>query len=168
MKDITCPTFTVAKYIDAWTSWDYLRVCWHGVFLSVLLVLSLLSSSLSHISIHTLYHGLVVSNLSVHGVAQVQCIYRVKYLVATCDLGARCQICFSYIGARGPNTGRWIQELTYMDPWTSWIYQASAKLQCSVLLALLFYRAYWHRQHFCSGSSSICGMREIHPSRDIV
>ena len=63
-------------------------VCIDTFFLSVLLVLSLLSSSLSHISIHTLYHGLVVSNLSVHGVAQVQCIYRVKsYLVATCDLG---------------------------------------------------------------------------------
>ena len=168
MKDIAFPTFTVAKYIDAWTSWDYLRVSWHGSFCQVSWF-SVLSSSVSHFSIHTLSHGLVVSNLSVHGVAQVQCIYRVKSnLAATCDLGPQSQTCNSYMWASGPNTGRWIQELTYMDPWTSWIYQASAKLQCSVLLALLFYRTYWHRQHFCSGSSSICGMREIHPSRDIV
>ena len=28
----------------------------------------------------------------------------------------------SYKWASGPNSGRWIQELTYMDPWTSWIF----------------------------------------------
>ena len=143
-------------------------VCLTRVFLSGFLVFSTFKFGISFLDSHIVTWSCGIQPFCVR--RRSSTMYISGQILSCSDMwsGTAIPDLWFIYGASGPNTGRWIQELTYMDPWTSWIYQASAKLQCSVLLALLFYRTYWHRQHFCSGSSSICGMREIHPSRDIV
>ena len=199
MKDITFPTFTVAKYIDPWTSW--VPACSQTQVLFIVGILSLLTFngayhcrvlavslmfthctmvilewtfmdpwtswisyvssiyiSLFHrsselwlkvsrpVSLTLLFIGLIgtagvfeihlVSLLFTHChmvllYPTLQCTASLKYNVYSgSNLILMRHVIWdrnprhvtSYKWASGPNSGRWIQELTYMDPWTSWIF----------------------------------------------